>query len=477
MTKRDGIPLLTVQLAQERDVVAARERARQIASLIGFEGQDQIRIATAVSELARNAFVYAGGGRVEFAADIGVSDDALVITVTDSGRGIDDLDHVLSGLYRSTTGMGAGLTGTRRLMDEFDIKTGPSGTRMRIVKRLSRKAQALASSNALARLTGSLAASRAPEPMDELREQNRELLAALDELRRRTEEQTQLNRELDDTNRGVVALHAELEDRAEALRKADELKTWFLSSMSHEFRTPLNSVVAIARLLLDRTDGPLTEEQEHQARLIHSAALQLLDLVNDLLDLAKVKAGRIDIHTSEFTVDSLFGALRASLRPLIANAPVALIFNDDSSLPPLNTDETKLAQILRNFVSNAIKFTPSGAVRVDARITPPSGPDPESILFTVTDTGIGIAPGDLERVFQEFSQVDGPIQRTVKGTGLGLPLSRKLAELIGGRVWAESTAGKGSTFFVSVPRVFYPSTASTTTQVSGHAPASESRRS
>ena len=283
-------------------------------------------------------------------------------------------------------------------------------------------------------------------------EQNQELLRTLEELRHRQEELERLSRELEDTNRGVVALYAELDDRADHLRRADELKSKFLSNMSHEFRTPLNSILALSRLLLDHVDGPLSEEQTRQVAFVRKAAEDLSELVNDLLDLAKVEAGKIVIRPVEFDVPHLFGALRGMLRPLLLNSSLSLVFEDAPEVPVIQSDEAKVSQILRNFISNALKFTEAGEIRVSARL---DGPD--RVVFSVTDTGIGIAAADLERIFEEFSQIDSPAQRRVRGTGLGLPLTRKLAALLGGRVTVESTPGQGSTFSLVLPLVYHPS--------------------
>jgi signal transduction histidine kinase/DNA-binding response OmpR family regulator len=283
--------------------------------------------------------------------------------------------------------------------------------------------------------------------MAEVQQQNRELMETLDELRLRQEELVRLNRELEDTNRGVVALYAELDERADHLRRADEMKSRFLSNMSHEFRTPLNSMKALSKLLLDRSDGPLTGEQEQQVVFIRKAAQDLSELVDDLLDLAKIEAGKTEVRAAAFTVDSLFSALRGMLRPLLVNERVALRFEEDPDLPGMYTDEAKVSQILRNFISNALKFTELGEVRVSARLSD----DGEAVAFSVSDTGIGIDPEHHELIFNEFTQVPGVIQGRVKGTGLGLPLCKRLAELLGGTLTLESAAGLGSTFCVRIP--------------------------
>ncbi len=445
------LPLLSLVVAQERDVVAARRRARQVAALLGFEAQDQTRIATAVSELARNAFKYAGGGRVELLVEGRTPPQLLLIRVSDRGPGIADLDAVLGGRYRSTTGMGLGILGARRLMDTFDVQSSPAGTTVTMRKIMPRRAD-LMTPAALPGLVDTLARPVVDDPLTELQQQNQELLRTLDELRRRQEELARLNREIEDTNRGVVALYAELDEKADHLRRADELKSKFLSNMSHEFRTPLNSILSLSRLLLDRVDGDLTPEQETQIGFIRQGAADLSELVNDLLDLAKVEAGKVVVRPVEFCVENLFGALRGMLRPLLVNPALALVFEDASDLAPLHTDESKVSQILRNFISNALKFTERGEIRVSAR----AADDGEGVIFSVSDTGIGIAPEDHEAIFEEFVQLDSGLQHRVKGTGLGLPLTRKLARLLGGDVGVVSQPGAGSTFSLYLPRTFSP---------------------
>ncbi len=200
--------------------------------------------------------------------------------------------------------------------------------------------------------------------------------------------------------------------------------------MSHEFRTPLNSIQALTRLLLERTDGSLAPEQGRQVEFIRKAAQDLTELVNDLLDLAKVEAGKIVVRPAEFEVANLFGALRGMLRPLLVNESVALVFEEALSLPPIFQDEAKVSQILRNFISNALKFTERGEVRVTAALVDGD----EVVALSVADTGIGIAPEDQERIFREFGQLEHPLQRKVRGTGLGLPLTKKLIEILGGRI-------------------------------------------
>ena len=277
-----------------------------------------------------------------------------------------------------------------------------------------------------------------------------ELQAEVDRLRaqldRSEREIEQLNAELAETNQGVVALYAELDDKANALREASELKSRFLSYMSHEFRTPLSSIRSITRILLDEMDGPLTVEQKKQTLFIQQSAVELNEMVSDLLDLAKIEAGRLSISPNWFQLVDLFQAIRGMFKPLLTSDAVSLILEETHDVPPIFTDAKKLSQILRNFISNALKFTPKGTVRVSA-----DREGDEHVRFSVADTGIGIAAEHHQGIFEDFVQIDSPLQRKWRGTGLGLSLSRKLATLLGGRVEMQSEPGVGSTFTVIVP--------------------------
>jgi|HubBroStandDraft_6_1064221.scaffolds.fasta_scaffold02270_10 signal transduction histidine kinase len=266
------------------------------------------------------------------------------------------------------------------------------------------------------------------------------------QLAQREREFAALQEELDETNRGVVALYAELDDKTVALNQALDLKSRFLSYMSHEFRTPLTSITSLTNMLLSRLDGPLSVEQARQVEFIRGSVLELTEMVNDLLDLAKVDAGRISISPEWFDMVDLFSALRGMFKPIVANLSVSLVFDEPRDVPRLYTDDQKLSQILRNFISNALKFTSQGEVRVSAEQT-----NKDEIRFAVSDTGIGIAPEYLSTLFADFVQIDTRLQRRLRGTGLGLSLARKFAELLGGRVGAESQLGVGSKFWVVLP--------------------------
>lgn len=413
-----GRPLCALPLRAPADAAAAGGLARQAAALLGLDALAQARVAAAAHALAWHA-LQRGGGAFRLLAREGTLRA--------------EAEHAaMPGGAAEALGAAGRLA---RALEEAALPGG--GSRIALLFPLPPGA---------GWPDGGLPVPAAPEgAAAAMAALNGELAEALLALGQREEALARLGAELEDTNRGVVALHAELDAQAEALRRASELKSRFLSNMSHEFRTPLNSILALSQLLLDRADGPLLPEQERQVQLLRRSAGNLLEMVDDLLDLAKVEAGKVTLRLAPFAVAELLGGLRAALRPLQHSA-VELVFEDAAGLPILVSDEGKVAQILRNLVSNALKFTRSGTVRVSAESRG------AEMVLTVADTGIGIAPEDLERIFDEFSQVEsaqgGGRQ---KGTGLGLPLSRQLAALLGGRISVESTPGRGSVFRLHLP--------------------------
>ncbi len=368
----------------------------------------------------------------------------LAARVKDDGPGIENAQRILQGEYRSRTGMGLGILGARRLTDRFSLDTSARhGTSVTIGKFISPLRTMDAGS--VAAIAEALARETPNSAYEELQRQNQELLDALDQLRASKAETERLNTELEETNRGVVALYAELDDHASEMRRLSEVKTRFLSDMSHELRTPLTSLINLSRLLIGRSDGDLNSEQERQVKIMQRSAESLVEMVSDLLDIAKIEAGRVELRAEPFRVADLFGTLRGMFRPLVMSDDVSLVFDEQVDIC-LVSDEQRVSQVLRNLISNAIKFTMAGEIRVGAKVDGPN------VLLFVTDTGTGIAPEDQERIFDDFAQVDGPIQRRVRGTGLGLPLTRKLAALLGGCVSVESQVGRGSTFTLTIPQ-------------------------
>ena len=428
------IELGLVDVRGEDDVVRAHQTTRAIAAQLGFSSFEQTRIATAMSEIARNALIYASGGSVTFGLDD--EREALAIIVIDRGPGIADLAAILSGERRSTTGLGAGIPGARKLMDSFAIESSPSGTRVEMTKRVPRRAGKV-DAGWIGAMRFQLAGQLADDPSQEIRRLQRDIAE-------RDHRIVELNEELTETNRGVMALHAELEDRAEYQRQAVELRTRLLSEMGHELRTPLHSLSTISQFLIDRLDGELTPEQDRQVRIIHEVAESLTAYVNDLLDLARTDAGRAVVRITRFHVNAVLRPLRRILQPLVP-ARVTLRIVVEPGLPLIASDEQKLSQVLRNLVGNALKFTERGFVEIRACRAG------DRVVFDVEDTGIGIAAEHHELIFREFAQLDGHIAARMRGTGLGLPLARRFATLLGGTLTVTSTPGSGSTFRLELP--------------------------
>lgn len=249
----------------------------------------------------------------------------------------------------------------------------------------------------------------------------------------------------------TLRLTEELQKRAAELQELDRLKSSFLANMSHELRTPLNSILGFSDVMLEEIDGPLTEYMENDLRLIQKNGQHLLHLINDVLDMAKIESGRMNLHLEKFKVHEVLDEVTSITSTLASEKNLSLFIEPDSdSEIEIFADVTRLRQVMINLVNNSIKFTEKGKVtmRVDAL-------GDSQVLITVKDTGIGIPANQLETVFQEFSQVDTSTTRKVGGTGLGLPISRRLVEMHGGRMWAESTgiSGEGSTFLVELPLV------------------------
>src|SRR5687768_14078668 len=270
--------IVTIQIRFEQDVVLTRQRAKQIAALLGLDSQDQTRFATAVSEVARNAFRYAGGGKADFSIE--EEGRILAVRISDSGPGIPELQTILAGRYRSSTGMGMGMIGSKRITDRFDVQTSlGKGTAVTLGKLLPN--ETMATPERVAVLADQLSRQTPQTAFTEVQQQNQELLQTLDALRARQAEIEELNRQLDENNRGVRALNAELDDRADVWRRASLLKTRFLSQMTHELRTPLNTIVMLSRMLAADRDGPLNAEQSKQAHFIRKSSEGLLEMVND----------------------------------------------------------------------------------------------------------------------------------------------------------------------------------------------------
>jgi signal transduction histidine kinase len=240
-------------------------------------------------------------------------------------------------------------------------------------------------------------------------------------------------------------LFQEIEDKSRQIETASRHKSEFLANMSHELRTPLNAIIGFSEVLSQRMFGDLNEKQEEYLNDIHDSGHHLLSLINDILDLSKIEAGRMELEPTPFDLRMAIENALILVRERAGRQGIALHQAVDQRLGQIRGDERKIKQVLLNLLSNALKFTPEGG-RIDVRAGPVDG----MAEVSVADTGIGIAPEDQEAVFEEFRQV-GTVAKKVEGTGLGLTLSRKFVELHGGRIWAKSEVGVGSTFTFTLP--------------------------
>jgi signal transduction histidine kinase len=240
-------------------------------------------------------------------------------------------------------------------------------------------------------------------------------------------------------------LFLEIEDKSRQLEAASRHKSEFLSNMSHELRTPLNAIIGFSEVLGERMFGELTDKQEEYLKDIMESGQHLLSLINDILDLSKIEAGRMELELTEFNLPQAIDNALTLVRERAGRRDIALHQAVDERLGVIRGDERKVKQVLLNLLSNALKFTPEGG-RIDVSARLQDG----SVEISVADTGVGIAPEDQEAVFEEFRQV-GRADKKAEGTGLGLTLCRKFVELHGGRIWVNSQVGVGSTFTFTLP--------------------------
>ncbi|MGH3241084.1 MAG: hybrid sensor histidine kinase/response regulator, partial [Spirillospora sp.] len=297
------------------------------------------------------------------------------------------------------------------------------------------------------------------ERSDELQRQQGELRHSNTELEEKAALLAQQNRAIEIQNFQIEQARRTLEERAEQLAISSRYKSEFLANMSHELRTPLNSLLVLAKLLSENQDGNLTGKQVEFSQTIHDSGTDLLELINDILDLAKVEAGKMEAHPQRIAVGALVDYVEATFRPLSVDKGLHFGVEVAADVPStLNTDEQRLQQVLRNLLSNAVKFTAEGEVRLlieragDIDFTLPAlWNTPDVIAFRVIDTGIGVSPDKLQEIFEPFQQADGTTSRRYGGTGLGLSISRNIARLLGGEIHAESRPGRGSVFTLYLP--------------------------
>ncbi len=294
---------------------------------------------------------------------------------------------------------------------------------------------------------------------DELRASEEELQAQSEELQAANEELRERSVELEERNQQIESAKAAVELKAREVEQASKYKSEFLANMSHELRTPLNSMLILSQMLAENEEGTLTEDQAESARIVHESGRNLLSLINDILDLAKVESGKVELHVEPMSLRELGERLQERYEPLAGQKGIELVVTIDPDVPEtISSDSMRVEQVVTNLLSNALKFTEKGTVKVhvlplsdEAQLPPGAERVPGMLAIEVTDSGIGIANDHLDKVFRAFEQADGSTTRKFGGTGLGLAISKEMAILLGGDIGVRSLEGKGSTFTLYLP--------------------------
>jgi CheY-like chemotaxis protein/signal transduction histidine kinase/CHASE3 domain sensor protein len=472
---RDGQRLLVESLAGKQDLRSLGHNALEFLSQY---------LGSAVGAL----YVKADDGQLErvgawgYAVDTPVgrsfaTRDSIVAEVADSARQM-RLDNVPADYIRVTSGLGHGAPASllvSPIINDGVVNGVIELGFMRPIQERDAELLQLARSNVGASMEAARYRQRLQDSLEETQQLNEELQVQQEELRTANEELEEQSRALkesqahlesqqaeleqinvklaeqrdalDDKNEALNAARHEVETRASELERASQYKSEFLANMSHELRTPLNSSLILARLLADNPRGNLDEEQVKFSESIYSAGNDLLNLINDILDIAKVEAGKLEVRAEITSVHSLGETLKRTFEPLAKQKHLAFELSFAPGLPQtLFTDRQRVEQILKNLLSNAVKFTDTGKVTMNVQRH-----GERDIAFKVTDSGIGIAPDQHELIFEAFRQADGATNRRYGGTGLGLSISRDLARLLGGSIAIESRPGQGSTFTLIIP--------------------------
>jgi signal transduction histidine kinase len=433
----------TVSVRSELDVIASRLRARQITALCAFGIHEQTRIATAVSELARDAFTYAAGGKVRFFVGSVRKRQSLVVVIDDLGTVVDTFERILVG-DGEKHGAKAGILAARRLMDRCDVVTGSQGTRIVLVKAFATQAPVLDASD-IDLAISQLAALPSNVALSEAHHQNRELTNALAALQAKQQELLEVTACLERTNRQVEALNVLLNEKASSLVSADRRKDEFLSILSHELRGPLSAVSMAAQLLENSSDKG--HQGAHLSQLITRQTKHMSGLVEDLLDVSRVSRGLVSITKTAVDMrDIVDAALEQHTPAARAKGHVVkqLVLSKNCTV---DGDPTRLVQVIANLLGNAVRYTPEGG-KIDVHMSELDG----RLQIEIADNGIGIAPELMPHLFDLYTQAERSSDSKNTGLGLGLALVKSLVEAHGGAVSAYSAGvGRGSQFKVRLP--------------------------
>ena len=446
-----GLRISRVEIRYEQDIVYARQRTRLIAELLGFDRNDQTRICTAVSEIARNAYQYGGGGDIEFQVTQSEFPQLFMIVVSDKGPGVKNLNVVLEGRYTSNTGMGIGLIGTRKLMDRFDIVSKQGlGTIVTFGKQLPSSAS-LVTPEKLRQIADKLAAVPAStSALDEIRTQNAELLAALDTLRQREDDLTRVNLELSETNSNITTLYDNLEKKTVLLEQSEKLLRsrnlelkGFAYTISHDLKAPLRGISGYATELDRKHRAGLSERAQFCVSQIQVAANNLDSLIEDLLYYSG-----LDAETPTYQQVNLRKMVDGILRDrglLIAEKQVRVQL--DLQCESMEVWERGVLQVLTNLIDNALKYTArTASPQIGIHAVELEG----AWQVSVSDNGIGFDMKYHDRIFGLFTRLVSADE--FEGTGAGLAIVKKVLDKQAGRIWAEAVPGQGATFFVELPK-------------------------
>ncbi len=438
-------PLLTIRIEGEQDLIVVRRRTKQIGQLLGLSESEQTKMATAVSEVSRNAWQFAKKGTVVFFVD-DVIKPYFGVSIEDKGPGIKDVDKYLEGKANHCRG----LFGARRMVDRFDVDTSEKGTIIFLRKLLRSQAHAFTATE-ISGISESLGKLTQQTPFDEVYSQNQELLHTLELLQHKQEE-------LDDSLRREQDLSVSLENQIQArtnellyarddAMQANNLKSQFVANISHELRTPLSSVVGLGELLATSPD--MSEENKELAVNLLDSAKKLLVLMNNLLDFSRIDVGKMTIESTQFSPRELLANVMTQYQDQAQRKSIMLFLESAFDVPDkCFGDEKKIMHILMSLTKNALKFTNAGSIKLSVSVEHAKD-DSIKLKMSVTDTGIGIAKQNHDLLFQPFAQVNGGNQ--FGGTGLGLSLTKSYVTLLGGEINVISEPNRGSTFWFTVP--------------------------